>query len=44
MREKVVIAAILYAFMTLMFCVRMQVIYFDRAQLERADLKNYYHF
>ena len=40
----IVIAAILYAFMTLMFCVRMQVIYFDRAQLERADLKNYYHF
>lgn len=38
------VAAILYAFMTLMFCVRMQVIYFDRTQTERADLKKYYHF
>ncbi len=38
------VAALLYALMTLMFCVRMQVIYFDRAQLERADLKKYYHF
>lgn len=39
-----ILAAALYALMTLMFCVRMQVIYFDRAQLERADLKKYYHF
>ncbi len=30
--------------MTAIFCVRMQVVYFDRAQLERADLKRYYHF
>ena len=37
-------AAVLYMFMTVMFCVRMQVVYFDRAQLERADLKKYYHF
>lgn len=37
-------AAVLYMFMTVMFCVRMQVAYFDRAQLERADLKKYYHF
>lgn len=31
-----------YALMTLVFCVRMQVAYFDRAQIERADLKKYY--
>lgn len=37
-------ATVLYMFMTVMFCVRMQVAYFDRAQLERADLKKYYHF
>ena len=37
-------AAVLYMFMTVMFCVRIQVAYFDRAQLERADLKKYYHF
>ena len=37
-------AVVLYMFMTVMFCVRMQVAYFDRAQLERADLKKYYHF
>lgn len=37
-------AAVLYMFMTVMFCVRMQVAYFDRAQLERADLKKYYQF
>ena len=39
-----VLATALYAFMTAIFCVRMQVVYFDRAQLERADLKKYYHF
>lgn len=37
-------AAVLYMFMTVLFCVRMQVAYFDRAQLERTDLKKYYHF
>ena len=39
-----ILAAILYAFMIAVFCIRMQVVYFDRAQIERADLKYYYHF
>lgn len=39
-----VLAAVLYTLMTALFCVRMQVIYFDRAQIERADLKYYYHY
>ena len=38
------LAAVLYAFMIATFCIRMQVVYFDRAQMERADLKSYYHF
>ena len=38
------LATVSYALMTAIFCVRMQVVYFDRAQLERADLKRYYHF
>lgn len=40
----IVLATILFALMTAIFCVRMQVVYFDRAQMERADLKRYYHF
>ena len=38
------LVAVLYAFMIATFCIRMQVVYFDRAQMERADLKSYYHF
>ena len=38
-----IVATLLYLFMILIFCVRMQVVYFDRAQLDRADLKKYYH-
>lgn len=38
------LAAVLYAFMISVFCIRMQVVYFDRAQMERADLRSYYHF
>lgn len=38
------VAAVLYACMVLLYCVRMQIAYFERAQLERADLKKYYHF
>ena len=33
----------LYAYMILQFCVRMQIVYFDREQIERADLKPYYN-
>lgn len=39
----IVLASALYSFMILIFCVRMQVVYFDRAQLDRADLKKYYN-
>ena len=38
-----VAATILYATMILIYCIRMLVVYFDRAQIERADLKRYYH-
>ncbi len=38
----VLVATILYAFMMMVFCVRMQIVYFDRVQIERADLKSYY--
>ena len=38
----VMVASILYSFMMMVFCVRMQIVYFDRAQIERADLKSYY--
>ena len=38
----VVVATMLYAFLILQFCVRMQIVYFDREQIERADLKKYY--
>ena len=31
----------LYAILILQFCVRMQIVYFDREHLERADLKYY---
>ncbi len=36
------VAAILYAFMLMVFCVRMQVVYFDRDHIERGDLTKYY--
>ena len=38
----VVVATVLYVFMMVVFCVRMQIVYFDRAQIDRADLKSYY--
>ena len=38
----VLVASVLYVFMMMVFCVRMQIVYFDRAQIERADLKSYY--
>ena len=38
----VLVATICYAFIILQFCVRMQIVYFDREQIERADLKKYY--
>ena len=39
----VTVAAALYACMVLLYCVRMQITYFARAQMERADLKKYYN-
>lgn len=38
----VLVATLCYAFIILQFCVRMQIVYFDREQIERADLKKYY--
>ena len=38
----VLVSTVCYAIIILQFCVRMQIIYFDRAQIERADLKKYY--
>ncbi len=38
-----IIASLLYAGMIMIFCVRMQVAYFDRDNIERADLAKYYH-
>jgi hypothetical protein len=38
----ILVTAGLYAAMILSFCVRMQIVYFDRGQIERADLKAYY--
>ena len=38
----VLVTTLLYAMMILLFCVRMQIVYFDREQIEREDLKRYY--
>lgn len=37
------LTTILYLVMIIVYCVRMQVVYFDRDQIERADLARYYH-
>ncbi|MBR2160644.1 MAG: hypothetical protein IJ938_04940 [Clostridia bacterium] len=37
-----VLTTLLYAFMIMIFCVRMQIVYFDCDQIERADLKYYF--
>lgn len=39
---KLVLNSVVFAGQILLFVTRMQVVYFDRAQLERADEKNYY--
>ena len=38
-----VLTSVLYAFITLFYCVRMQIAYFDRDNIERADLKPFYN-
>jgi hypothetical protein len=38
----IAVATVCYALVILQFCVRMQIVYFDREQIERADLKKYY--
>ncbi len=38
-----IVAALLYATLIMIFCVRMQIVYFDRDNVERADLAKYYH-
>ncbi len=37
-----IITAVLYAILIMIFCVRMQVVYFDRDHIERADMRKYY--
>lgn len=37
-----ILAAVVFAFLILLFVTRMQVAYFDCAQMDRADLKPYY--
>ena len=37
-----VLTTLLYAFMIMIYCVRMQIVYFDCDQIERADLKYYF--
>ncbi len=38
----VLVATVVYAFMIAIFCIRMQITYFDLAQMDRMDLKKYY--
>ncbi len=35
-------ASVLYVMLLMVYCVRMQIAYFDRDQIERADLNTYY--
>lgn len=37
-----VLTTLLYAILIMVYCVRMQIAYFDRDNIERADLRNYY--
>ena len=39
-----IVTTVLYSFMIMIFCVRMQMCYLDRTQTERADLKKYYTY
>ena len=36
-----IITTVLYAIMIMLYCVRMQIAYFDRDNIERADEKKY---
>lgn len=38
------VLTVVFAFLVMLFCVRMQVAYFDRDNIERADLKRYGRF
>ena len=37
-----IVSTILYAFLIMIYCVRMQVVYFDLDGIERRDLRKYY--
>lgn len=39
----ILLTTVLYLIIIIMYCVRMQIVYFDRDQIERADLARYYH-
>lgn len=36
-------ASVLYVILLMVYCVRMQIAYFDKDHIEREDLKKYYH-
>ena len=35
------VIVVLYTIMILVYCIRMHVVYFDRAEIDRADLNKY---
>ena len=37
-----ILTTVLFAFLLLFYCIRMMIAYFDRDQIERADLRKYY--
>ena len=37
------LTTVMYSIMLIVYCVRMEIVYFDRDQIERADLARYYH-
>ncbi len=37
-----IIVAVLFSFIIMLYCVRMQIAYFDRDHIERADIAKYY--
>ena len=38
----VVLTTLMYAVLLMVYCVRMEIAYFDRDHIERADLRKYY--
>ncbi len=40
----IVLTSALYALLIMLYCVRMEIAYFDRDNMERADIRSYYRF